>query len=226
MQSKEVKQKKWKELAFKVVIIFAIGGVFGCVYETVLCLFQRGVFESRRGVIYGPFNPVYAFGAVAIYLVLRNFKKPLSIYMAGAITGGLIEYICSFVQETFFGTTSWDYSNYFLNFQGRTSILHMASWGLLGLFFMEVLYPVIEKGIMKIRPKYQSIIGWVLVVVMTLDMLISALASIRYNARKQDIPPQNALDRYLDRYYPDTLIERVYPHAKKIPGKGIYPKKS
>ncbi len=219
-------KEKWKDLLFKIVILFAIGGVFGCVYETILCWFQRGHFESRRGVIYGPFNPVYAFGAVAMYLVLRNFKKPLSIFCFSALTGGVVEYICSFVQENLFGTFSWNYTKYFMNFHGRTSLFHMLAWGFMGLVFMEVFYPLIEKGLSRIPLKARSILAWTLSAVMFFDMVISSVATIRYNQRAKHIPARNFFEIYLDEYYPDELIDRVYPNKKKIPGKGIHIKDS
>ena len=41
----------------------------------IVVLFQKGYFESRQGLIYGPFTPVYGIGAIIYYLILNNIKK-------------------------------------------------------------------------------------------------------------------------------------------------------
>ena len=42
---------------YKAFWIFVIGSLIGCVFETVLCLIQRGHYEKPRGFIYGPVKP-------------------------------------------------------------------------------------------------------------------------------------------------------------------------
>ncbi len=41
----------------------------------IVVLFQKGYFESRQGLIYGPFTPVYGIGAIIYYLILRKIIK-------------------------------------------------------------------------------------------------------------------------------------------------------
>lgn len=54
MEKKSIKQ----ELAV-IFWIFIIGSILGYIYEMIVVLFQKGYFESRQGLIYGPFTPVY-----------------------------------------------------------------------------------------------------------------------------------------------------------------------
>lgn len=51
-------KEKFRQLE-KVFIIFIIGSICGYIFETIVVLFQKGHFEIRQGVIYGPFIPVY-----------------------------------------------------------------------------------------------------------------------------------------------------------------------
>lgn len=62
----------------KLFLIFVIGSVFGALYEQILNLvkiyFTTGdiVWELRRGVLYGPFSPIYGAGAVLfVYLLVK-----------------------------------------------------------------------------------------------------------------------------------------------------------
>ena len=54
--------------------IFIIGSVIGYIYEMIVVLIQKGYFESRQGLIYGPFTPVYGIGAIIYYLILKKVK--------------------------------------------------------------------------------------------------------------------------------------------------------
>ena len=64
-----------KMIFYQVVILFVVGCVFGTYWEEIQVLIRTWVetgapeWESRRGLVYGPFSPVYGIGAVMIYLM-------------------------------------------------------------------------------------------------------------------------------------------------------------
>ena len=67
-----------KNLIKELIIVFwlfIIGSILGYIFEMIVVLFQKGYFESRQGLIYGPFTPVYGIGAIIYYLILNNIKK-------------------------------------------------------------------------------------------------------------------------------------------------------
>ena len=51
---------------YKVALICIAGSFAGVVVEILWCLFRNGYIESRSGLVYGPFNPVYGIGAVVM----------------------------------------------------------------------------------------------------------------------------------------------------------------
>ena len=57
-----------KDYIIKLFWIFIIASIIGCAVETIVCIVQKGHFEIRQGVIYGPFIPVYGAGAVLFYI--------------------------------------------------------------------------------------------------------------------------------------------------------------
>ena len=121
----------------KMVILFMLGSFIGAMHESIwgvikrLYWYGKFVWTNHAGVIYGPFNPLYGFGIVLIILVLaRKKRKPWQTFMYGAVLGGVFEYITSFLLELFLGARSWDYSDYFLNINGRTTIPYMIFWGI------------------------------------------------------------------------------------------------
>ena len=121
--------------------IFIIGSVFGFFAEMIYALVYTRALEIRQGLLYGPFIQIYGIGAIAYYLLVSKIQEPKKLFFSGMLMGGILEYLCSFFQEIFFGTISWDYSNLFLNFNGRTSFIYCFYWGLIGVFFLKVVYP-------------------------------------------------------------------------------------
>ena len=113
-----MKAKATKPFAFglcftKLFYLFLIGSFLGTVFETIWALFAEGHFECRVGMVFGPFIPVYGGGACFLTIVLYRLYKlsDTLIFVISAVVGASFEYLCSWLQETLFGTVSWDYSN-------------------------------------------------------------------------------------------------------------------
>ena len=125
------------------IYIFCIGGLLGTVYEVVLTLCTKGVWEDRSGSILTPCNYVYGIGAVIIALILYQNKNNLSLFIQGIFLGGAIEFILSFLQEAFLGCRSWDYSDRLMNIGGRTTIPYMLVWGILCFWVVRIVFPFV-----------------------------------------------------------------------------------
>ena len=54
--------------------IFIIGSILGYIFEMTVVLFQKGHFETRQGLIYGPFIPVYGIGGIVYYILLSQIE--------------------------------------------------------------------------------------------------------------------------------------------------------
>lgn len=209
-----------KGLCFqKLFFIFLIGSILGTIYEDLLIYFRTlidtgvGVWMIHRGVIYGPFNVIYGFGAALMcWVLLRKKYNNWQIFGLAALLGGFVEYILSFFQELVTGTTSWDYSNLFLNINGRTTIPIMLIWGLMGLVLVKVIYPFVSGLIEKIPSKIGTPLFWVLLCFMILNCLVSWTAIIRQNLRHNDVKPITPIGEFYDEYYNDEFLVRYFPN--------------
>lgn len=199
---------------YKLFWVFFIGCFMGVVTETIWCVIKLHRFESRKGLIYGPFNLVYGLGALMMTLVLRviSDKRDLVIFLSGALLGGIYEYICSLFQEKFFGSISWDYKKFPFNLNGRINLLYCFFWGLLTLLWIKDIYPKISYLVEKIPNAYGKPITWLLLLFMILNTVISALAVYRKGDRLKGIPPKNSFWVFIDRKYPDEKITKIYPN--------------
>jgi len=222
-QQKVVETKFAEGLCFKkLFFVFLVGSVIGSIYEELLFLVQHLLatgqlaWSLRRGVIWGPFNVIYGFGAVImVYLLLRKPYKKWQIFVYAALLGGVVEYIVSFLQELFTGTMSWDYSHLWLNINGRTTIPFMIVWGLLGLVLVKFVYPLVSDVIERIPVKLGDTVFVVLVVLMALDMLISWTALIRQSLRYNRIPPYTPVGEFYDDYFTDEYLEHYFPNMQR-----------
>lgn len=196
----------------KIFWIFLIGSILGYGIEMVVGLVQNGHFVSRQGLLFGPFIQVYGVGLVAYYLVISNIKKKsyIKIFFITMLLGGIVEYLFSYLQETWFGTISWDYSNLLFNIHGRTSLLHCLYWGTGGVLFVKYVYPFIEKLINKIDILALKQITVILLVLLAFDVGISCIAANRQRERIEGVVANSSLDRFCDEYYPDSVMDYIY----------------
>lgn len=203
----------------KLFIIFIIGCLFGNYYEMILNFVKHYLndgsifWEVRRGVIYGPFSPIYGFGAVVMtyFLADRNHKW-WQTFLYGSLLGGISEYVVGFLQETFVGTISWDYSNYFLNINGRTTVPIMFVWGIICLIFVKFIYPFLSKLIESIPQKPGKIVFNILVILLTLDMAVSWTALLRQTLRRNGYPAYTIIGETYDKVYTDERLKQAFPN--------------
>ena len=194
--------------------IFFIGCFLGVVIETLWCLLTRHHYESRTGLIYGPFNLVYGFGALFMTLGLNwlSKKRDAWIFLGGVVIGSVFEYLCSWIQETLFGTVSWQYDKMPFNLNGRINLLYSLVWGALALVWVKGIYPLMCRAISRIPNQIGKPLTWVLLVFMVLNSAISGLAVARMSARREGAAPTTAIESFLDRHYPDERLEKIYPN--------------
>ena len=204
----------------KLLWVFMICALLGDWIETVYVYVVSGVLMSRSSVLYGTFSVVWGLGAALLTAMLAPLaeKPDRYVFLGGALLGGFYEYMCSVFTELVFGTVFWDYSDMPLNIGGRTNVLFMIFWGILSVVWVKMLYPRLSALIEKIPPVAGIALTWVLTVLFCADMLISGAAMLRYTARQQGSQTHNAYTEFMDRQYPDTLIEWTWPNMQYTEG--------
>ena len=200
----------------KLFWVFFIGCFGGVVIETLWCILKKGHYESRTGLIYGPFNLVYGLGALVLTYSLYKYRNRSSIYsfIGGFISGSIVEYLCSFFQELVFGSTSWDYSQMPFNLHGRICLEYSIFWGLLGIFWIKTIYPFMATWILKIPNKVGKPLTVVLLLFMVFNSTMSGITVYRWYERQHNIPSSNILETYIDQHYPDSRMERIYANLE------------
>ena len=112
--------------------IFVFSCFLGTLLETVFHLIAYKEFQNRAGLIYGPFNPVYGFGALIMTFFLRKIqhRSIFLIFVCSTFIGLSFEYICSLFQEIVLNSLSWSYSDTYFSIHGRTNVIFGFFWGI------------------------------------------------------------------------------------------------
>lgn len=139
---------------WSVILLFFAFSFMGWVWEVSLHLITDGVFVNR-GVLHGPWLPIYGTGGVMILAVLNKFReKPLVEFLLTIVLCGCVEYFTSwFLEITHNGEKWWDYSGYFLNLNGRICAEGLLVFGLGGMAIVYVAAPLLDDLIRKIPYK-------------------------------------------------------------------------
>lgn len=177
--------KKIINYIIKIFWIFVIGSIFGFFAEMLYALVYTRTLEIRQGLIYGPFIQIYGMGAVAYYILISNIQEPKKAFIWGMFMGGTLEYLCSFFQEIFFGTISWDYSHLFMNLNGRTSLLYCFYWGIIAVVYLKIVYPSFQKMEPLLDKVSVKIVTVFFMLFMIFDITISCMAGNRQQQRRQ-----------------------------------------
>lgn len=203
---------------YKLAGLFFIGSFLGDLVETIFCYVRSGVLMSRSSVVYGPFSIVWGFGCALLTAFLYKYREKSDryIFVYGTVLGGAYEYICSVLSELVFGTVFWDYSEIPFNLGGRINLLYCFFWGIAAVVWLKILYPTLSFWIEKLPVRTGTVLTWVMVLFMTVNMAISALALYRYDTRREQPEAQNGLERFLDTHFDDARMEKIYPNAKAV----------
>ena len=198
--------------------LFVIGAFLGDMVETVFCRLTAGVWMSRSSLVWGPFSVVWGLAlAMATVLLRQNQdKSDRYLFAFGTVLGGVYEYVCSAVTELLFGTVFWDYSKFKFNLGGRINLLYCFFWGIAAVMWMRYGYPLVLKLMKKVRSHIRPWMTAALAVFMAVNMLTSALALARYDARTSGEAPNGQLEVFLDEHFDNARMERIYPNAKKV----------
>lgn len=156
---------------FDYVLTFFILSIIGWVGESLYCSLAKGKFVNR-GFLTGPMCPIYGTGAVVFMVALTPFsEKWYLVLLIGMILADTVEYITSFLMEKLFHARWWDYSNKFLNINGRICFRHTCYWGLTSLVYIYLFQPFYLSIYLRVPEKIRYIVLGVIFFLFILDLI-------------------------------------------------------
>ena len=214
---------------WRILVYFIIYSFAGFIIETLFGLFTKGVIESRKSFLYGPFCSIYGLGAAVMLIFLHKYsKKYNSLFLGGFILGSIVEYIISWFGEFFLHIKWWDYSDMPLNINGRICVYFSLFWGFLSIYLVASLNPKVDKFIDWAKKKFNikalKRLTIATIIFLAFDCIISIAASHFFMVRtiaKNDInvaDKEAVIEEYNKVYSNEKLSNFIYKHwgDKKI----------
>ncbi len=182
IEEKDNKSLTLNERIQRLIIYFTFYSVIGWCYEVFLEVVVYRWGFTNRGVLFGPYTPVYGFGALAFLILVypmirekRGTKRlafiPVVFLLCMAIATA-IELGTSYILEYTIGSWPWQtYADYAINFQARIALSPSLRFGLGGVLFLYVLQPLFEKITAKLGDRGVKILAAVFIVMFAADCI-------------------------------------------------------
>ena len=136
-----------------IILMFFIFSFIGWLWEVCFHLVTDGEFVNR-GVLHGPWLPIYGSGCLMILVLLNKLRKhPVAEFFAAFTLCGVVEYFTAVFLEMKFGEKWWDYTGYFLNIDGKVCAEGLLIFGLGGMVVVYFVAPLLDNIIRKLPLK-------------------------------------------------------------------------
>ena len=167
-------------------------------------------------------NKYFATQNKQMYIRLHCLRKLCSVY------GAVFRFVCRFrrtatilnMNRMFLprkvGRKEKDFVLYRPSLGGRINLLYCFFWSIAAVMWMRYGYPLVLKLMKKVRSHIRPWMTAALAVFMAVNMLTSALALARYDARTSGDAPNGQLEVFLDEHFDNARMEHIYPNAKKV----------
>ena len=197
---------------YNLFYIFIFSSIAGWVVEGLWSLIIHHTLINHSAVVIGPFDFAYGLAAICLttFLIKLRDSHTFKIFIVSFIGGSIVEYIMSWGMELVLGFTAWDYTGMFLNINGRITLLFSIFWGLLGVLWIKVLYPLLEKIISKINRKTGEKIIFILGIFLICDIVLTFSAIARARDFDKGIKPKNTYEVILDKTFNTKYLKNMF----------------
>lgn len=153
--------------------VFYLASMGGWLYEVLLYLLD-GRGWVNRGFLYGPYLPIYGFGALLLTRALRRFSgQPDLVFVWGALLSGAFEWLTGEALWALYGRRWWDYSGFPYQIRGFVCLHSALAFGLGGLLLVYRLLPAVDRLLERLSPEAVDGAGLALTALMSIDFLVT-----------------------------------------------------
>ena len=154
---------------WSLILAFFTFGFVGWMWEVSLHLFGDGVFVNR-GVMHGPWLPIYGVGGVLAVLLLKKFiDSPVLTFVIVFFGCSVLEFGTAMYLDKVKHVKYWNYTGYFGNIDGKVCIEGAMVFGFAACATIYILGPLVDDMLKKLKPAVKIALCTSLVVVFIAD---------------------------------------------------------
>lgn len=208
---------------YQVIFIFMGGSVAGLILEEVWMYVTEHIIQSRVGLIWGPFSPLYGVGAVLLTIITFEMRKheakDWQIFLISVMVGGTLEQLTGWGMKTFMHVTSWDYIAGHVPgaITQWVALPFLVLWGILGVVWARLIMPELLYRIGMPTTHRQVVFVVLLALYLIADIFMTVACLERRAARNAGIPPQNAFQVWIDHHYDDQEMADIFQNMSLTP---------
>lgn len=205
-------KNKNSESLYNLFWIFHVSCLLGWIVEGILTCFTKKMFINHSALVIGPYNVAYGIGACLLTETLYRYKDDsfLKLFFIGFIGGTIAELIMGWGMELVLGFCAWDYSDRFLNIDGKVCLLFSIIWGLFGILWIKIIYPWLTKLINKINYNVGKKVAIFLAIFLIFDIALTCSAIYRAKQRDIGIEPRNKYEEILDKTFNREYLKNMF----------------
>lgn len=157
------------------ILFFFTFSFAGWLWEVLLHVYIDHAFVNR-GVLYGPWLPIYGFGGILILLLLRRFaEKPHQVFLMTMLTAGTMEFLTGSILWEVYGMRWWDYRDSLINLKGFVCLEGLLLFGTGGLVILYLAAPKLNDGFHKLPKSFRTALCIFLLCIFLADAAFSLL---------------------------------------------------
>ena len=182
----------WNKIIFgidgyEVVMWFLTYSMMGWLVESIYMSFCNHKI-TNRGFAKGPFCPIYGFGALTVFFILRPYSdNSILLFFLGSFLATTLEFLTALVMKRIFGEIWWDYHEKPFNYRGIICLESSIAWGFYTLFLFMFLQNIVAAFVAMIPVRAGRVIGNLILIGYIMDF-----SATIYRQKKENL--QESMD--------------------------------
>lgn len=172
---------------YEVVMWFLTYSMMGWLVKSIYMSFCNHKI-TNRGFAKGPFCPIYGFGALTVFFVLRPYSdNSILLFFLGSFLATTLEFLTALVMKHIFGEIWWDYHEKPFNYRGIICLESSIAWGFYTLFLFMFLQNIVAALVAMIPVRAGRVIGNLILIGYIMDF-----SATIYRQKKENL--QESMD--------------------------------
>ena len=172
---------------YEVVMWFLTYSMMGWLVESIYMSFCNHKI-TNRGFAKGPFCPIYGFGALMVFFILRPYSdNSILLFFLGSFLATTLEFLTALVMKRIFGEIWWDYHEKPFNYRGIICLESSIAWGFYTLFLFMFLQNIVAAFVAMIPVRAGRAIGNLILIGYIMDF-----SATIYRQKKENL--QESMD--------------------------------
>ena len=172
---------------YEVVMWFLTYSMMGWLVESIYMSFCNHKI-TNRGFAKGPFCPIYGFGALTVFFILRPYSDNIILlFFLGSFLATTLEFLTALVMKRIFGEIWWDYHEKPFNYRGIICLESSIAWGFYTLFLFMFLQNIVAAFVAMIPVRAGRAIGNLILIGYIMDF-----SATIYRQKKENL--QESMD--------------------------------